>query len=523
MNRLFLRFLLMMMLAFLAGLMAVLFLTNQYTQSRWQTFSSQLLRGVLPSEAWPLTLDEQKTALLLRQGASVEQMASLSITPAQQQQLQSGQTLIDDQDRILYRLSEEGVLIVPLEESEDQLIQRLILPLFQLSSTSLAYQGQSSDQGKQPGSDKVTPLLEAIPLSTLSEEHRQRVLSGLVAYQEQASLLTFWWRVPDTQTVLQLGPIEAPLTERDNWLARGLAFLLFLLVFALCLWWWLRPLRRELNHLSQVVASFGQGNLEARVKPGRFAAIRNIANVFNQMAGQTQSSLRSQKELTYGVSHELRTPITRLNFMLEMAASADQQTDREKQFSAMRSSLGELEAMVSELLDYARMESASPALNYRQVQIADWLESILADHQLDCRDEVQMQLVTPEHEQSSPVSIDPLYLERALSNLLRNAIRHAQQVVRVSYVCSDNELTICVEDDGPGIPVDDRERVLTPFTRLDSHRNKNSGGHGLGLAIVSKIMTWHQGQVMIGVSEWGGAAVTLRCPISPHFDLDPSQ
>ncbi|MFG1490015.1 ATP-binding protein, partial [Oceanospirillum sp. HFRX-1_2] len=501
MNRLFLRFLLMIMLVFSLGLMVVVYLSDLYAQSRWQAFSAQVFDHMLPNDAESsLTADyEDLSQALLQQGGRIDKVGTSALDATIYQQLISEKTLIY-QDRILHLLSEDLLLTLPLEESEAQLIQRLMRPLFLIAYQRIKASGAVLKTGLSADADAGETLFGKLSLASIKEPFRTQVEQGLVAFEEQQGSLTLWWQPPDTQQVLQLGPLKAPLTEQDNWLARAGAVLLFIGGLALCLWWLMKPLRRELNHLAQVVASFGQGDLDARISSGRFAAIRQIANVFNQMAEQTQSSIRAQKELTYGVSHELRTPITRLNFMLEMAASAESRNDREQHYAAMRASLGELESMVGELLDYARMEGASPQLNYREVNPVRWLQGLLADHRLDWGEGIALEWGGAIRHDKRSVHFDPFYGERALSNVLRNAGRYARSIIRVSCSFDENWLLIRVEDDGPGIPPESRDRVFEPFTRLDTHRSKRHGGHGLGLAIVRKIMSWHRGDVTIGDS-----------------------
>jgi signal transduction histidine kinase len=110
------------------------------------------------------------------------------------------------------------------------------------------------------------------------------------------------------------------------------------------------------------------------------------------------------------------------------------------------------------------------------------------------------------------VLADGHYLERAIQNLITNALRYAQTKVRVTVtIVKDIEIT--VEDDGDGVPAADRQRIWQPFSRLESSRNKAGGGFGLGLAIVAKILEWHQGIAYVTESSLGGASFHLRWPL----------
>ncbi len=107
---------------------------------------------------------------------------------------------------------------------------------------------------------------------------------------------------------------------------------------------------------------------------------------------------------------------------------------------------------------------------------------------------------------------EPQYLRRALSNLITNAMRHAESQVRVSFAIDGETARLEVDDDGPGVPEADWEKVFTPFLRLDDSRTRASGGHGLGLSIVRRIVYWHGGRSQVGHSALGGARFSLVWP-----------
>jgi two-component system, OmpR family, sensor kinase ParS len=100
-------------------------------------------------------------------------------------------------------------------------------------------------------------------------------------------------------------------------------------------------------------------------------------------------------------------------------------------------------------------------------------------------------------------------MARAVINLLRNAIRYAEQRVEVSLVRQGDGYEVRVNDDGPGVPIDGREKVFEPFSRLDASRDRRTGGFGLGLALVRRVSQSHGGHVEVGDSEWGGASFRM--------------
>ncbi|HVE17532.1 MAG TPA: ATP-binding protein, partial [Ilumatobacteraceae bacterium] len=113
---------------------------------------------------------------------------------------------------------------------------------------------------------------------------------------------------------------------------------------------------------------------------------------------------------------------------------------------------------------------------------------------------------------STPAALDERLISRAVRNLMANACRHAEHDVRVEVASSDHEAWIHVDDDGPGVAAEDRDLILRRFGRLDKARNSDSGGAGLGLAIVSSVARAHGGNVVVGDSPLGGARISITLP-----------
>ena len=107
---------------------------------------------------------------------------------------------------------------------------------------------------------------------------------------------------------------------------------------------------------------------------------------------------------------------------------------------------------------------------------------------------------------------EPRFMARAVTNLVRNAAKHASRRVRVGYDTTGQDCRIHVDDDGPGIAAADRERIFEPFVRLDTSRSRDTGGYGLGLAIVRRVAAWHGGGVSVESSVLGGARFTISWP-----------
>jgi signal transduction histidine kinase len=236
---------------------------------------------------------------------------------------------------------------------------------------------------------------------------------------------------------------------------------------------------------------------------------------FNDMAGRIQRLIRSHKELSHAVSHELRTPIARIRFAMEMTRELPDSDKRENYFEAMNENIEELDGLVDELLTYARFDREEPKLDFEPTQIEGLTREVVARFEM-----TETNLVFNVVASSSVPIIadcDQDGVARVLDNLLRNAIRYAKKEVVVTVKESNGVVNIAVADDGPGVPQANWESLFDPFVRLDKSRDRNSGGIGLGLAIVRRYMEWHNGSVTIADADLGGAKFTLSWPLK-HND-----
>jgi two-component system sensor histidine kinase RstB len=271
------------------------------------------------------------------------------------------------------------------------------------------------------------------------------------------------------------------------------------------------PVVRRLQRLERAAQALGAGDLSVRV-PVREAladdAIGALTLRFNAMADQVQGLLEDQKRLVQAVAHEIRTPIARLRFGAEMLDVSEDPQDRERRREELEADLEELEAMVQELLVYSRYETGRVPLTLQSIPIRASVERLVAKLP-EGGPPVE---IAPDEGAPDELLADARAFNRALRNLLANAARHGQERVRVRWSWDDGALVLAVEDDGPGIPGAERERVFQPFARLDEARDRGSGGVGLGLAIVRRILLAHGGSVRVETSELGGARFVTRWP-----------
>ena len=173
----------------------------------------------------------------------------------------------------------------------------------------------------------------------------------------------------------------------------------------------------------------------------------------------------------------------------------------------MSADVRELQQLVDEILDYARLETGQLPLQLQHIDLNELINNV--QEKLAPLPGAAISLYLPPH---ATLYADAHYLERALQNLLVNAKKYARQQIRLTLRSQQQYWQITVEDDGPGIPAPLRQDVIKPFFRVEASRNKQAGGFGLGLAIVHRVVQWHQGSLSIGDSSLGGASFSLRLP-----------
>ncbi len=270
-----------------------------------------------------------------------------------------------------------------------------------------------------------------------------------------------------------------------------------------------RPLRR----MAAVAARVDAGDLAPRIHPDeRDREIRVLADAFNHMLDRLTEAFASQRAFVADASHELRTPLTVVRGQLEVLAAQEHPSEQEvrRVERLVQAEIARIGRLVDDLLLLARAEQGQ-FLRIEPIDVREFVEeiwhatSLLADRRFEL-----------ESVAAGTLRADPDRLAQALRNLLSNAIAHTASergliVLRVVAV-PEQRIRFVVEDDGPGIPEDQRERVFDRFHRTDSARDRASGGTGLGLAIVQAIATAHGGRVEAGRARTGGARMELELP-----------
>lgn len=316
--------------------------------------------------------------------------------------------------------------------------------------------------------------------------------------------------IPNQPTqVLVLGPVPM-----FNWMPLQLSagitlfslFLLSLGVYGLIL-----PLERKIRQVRYALNRMKSGDLSLRVPIEGSDEMANLASSYNNMSDHIQRLIEAQRELMRAVSHELRTPVARIRFGTEMLAEEDDYNHRMHQVDMIDKDIEALNTLIDEIMTYAKLEQGTPSLDFDEITLFDVLDQVAVETEA-LKTQKEIELVAPPL--YVKVDAERRYLHRVVQNLVGNAVRYCDNKVRITGgIHSDGMAFVCVEDDGAGIPEQDRKRVFEAFARLDDSRTRASGGYGLGLSIVSRIAYWFGGEIKVDESPTlGGARFIMTWP-----------
>ena len=346
--------------------------------------------------------------------------------------------------------------------------------------------------------DLELDVLDAADISSaMPAEAGARELEG------EDGKIYYLWNSQALHGALRLGPFEPP---RESAIVRFLPVLFYasiLLIVGL----WLRPLLRDLRILTEASRKFATDYREPLDTASRTTQLTSLATNLDDMSAKVSQLIQSQKEMTAALSHEIRTPLARVRFA---AAVLEGEVDEHLrgQLRAVNADVQQIDDLISDMLDYARLDHPGLRMNCQVIPLAPWLRQVIAL----CPPHEKV-VSTVQQDGIETAWMEPRLMELALSNLLANALRYARQRVMIMVMREQDVYRLVVEDDGEGIPEVDRTAIFRAFTRLDDSRNRDTGGFGLGLAIVARIAALHRGRVVAETSaNLGGAKLALEWP-----------
>ena len=344
---------------------------------------------------------------------------------------------------------------------------------------------------------------------------RLRADQSVILYRDSASVrgttISIINPMPNQPgSVLVMGPVPM-----FNWmpfkLAAGIT-LLSMFLLSLGVYGLIVPIQRKLRLVNDALNVMKTGDMSIRVPVEGHDEMASLATSYNNMSDHIQRLIEAQRELMRAVSHELRTPVARIRFAMEMLADEDEYEYRMQQVEMIDKDIEALNTLIDEIMTYAKLEQGTPSLDFEKIVLVDLLEQVAIETEaLKTQKDIRLNPLSSDIR----VNAERRYLHRVVQNLVGNAIRYCDnQVVMSGGINVETGMAyVCVEDDGPGIPEEDRQRVFEAFARLDDSRTRASGGYGLGLSIVSRIAYWFGGTITVDESpDLGGARFTMSWP-----------
>nr|WP_269091508.1 sensor histidine kinase BfmS [Acinetobacter sp. SM34] len=395
--------------------------------------------------------------------------------------------------------------------------QMKALPIFILDYL-VYYPGQEKEYLAKIQANFSYPIaIEKVQNLPLDSEQigRLRLDHSIILYRDNASVrgttISIVSPMPSSPSeVLVLGPV--PLF---NWmpfqLAAGIT-LLSLFVLSLGVYGLLVPMQRRLREVNYALHRMKSGDMTLRLPVDGTDEMASLATNYNSMSDHIQRLIEAQRELMRAVSHELRTPVARIRFGMEMLAEEEDYDYRLQQVEMIDKDIEALNTLIDEIMTYAKLEQGTPSLDFEKIILFEVLDQVVIETEA-LKTQKEIELKAP------PITIvvdaERRYLHRVVQNLVGNAVRYCDHKVIVSGGINDEGLAyVQVEDDGAGVPEEERQRIFEAFARLDDSRTRASGGYGLGLSIVSRIAYWFGGKIEVDQSPvLGGARFTMCWPV----------
>ncbi len=400
---------------------------------------------------------------------------------------------------------------------EHEMARRVMTTYRSLVLARPEQRGNLIDEARMPG-DIALSLSDAAPVFNLplaSPELQRHMQSHTLIVPLPQSLRPRQILVHSTEDLarvavsLQLPEgqwLVAELSLRPVWPWHSNAFLatfgIMSAVAALLTLWAVRRLVEPVATLADAAEALGRDVNAPPLPETGPAELATAAAAFNTMAARIRRFVEDRTFLLTAIGHDLRTPITRLRLRAEFMEDDDQRT-------RMLSDLDELETMVSATLAFGRDATTSePAV---PVDLAALVNTVLAEAG-EARPDLPPEALGYGGPDRFTITTRPVALKRALTNLVTNALNYAGTARVTLMPPQDNQVVLHVDDDGPGIPPEDLDRVFLPFQRLEPSRNRETGGMGLGLPITRNIARAHGGDVTLQNRPAGGLRATLILP-----------
>lgn len=315
---------------------------------------------------------------------------------------------------------------------------------------------------------------------------------------------------PDRLVVVSRSLEDATGSTRLVGTLLAIAVPLLLLVVAVTTWFVVGRALRPMDRIRRQVDAISGSELDRRVAvPAARDEVGHLAITMNRMLSRLQQAQERQRRFVSDASHELRSPIAAIRQFAETAHAHPDASDLPGMFEATLAESLRAQGLIDNLLFLARSDEGGLTFESKPVDLDD-----LAFEEATHLRTMSGLMVDTSMLSAGRVLGNPAYLRQLVRNLTDNAARHARSVVAIEVRERGEIVELVVSDDGPGVPRADRERIFERFVRLDSARDRETGGSGLGLSIVRDIATAHRGRVTVAESPGGGARFVVSLPLA---------
>ncbi len=306
----------------------------------------------------------------------------------------------------------------------------------------------------------------------------------------------------DVRVQLDNGVLQISLPQRRMFSSSSYIVILWMIGSSIILLtiatMFLRNQVRPIRRLAVAAERFGRGlDVPSSFKPEGAREIRQAAQAFLDMHERVKRQITQRASMLAGVSHDLRTPLTRMRLQVAMLPEGP---DAE----ALKGDIADMERMINAYLDFAKGEDGEAP---QRTDLRSILDRVVTGMKRQGAD-IQLQM-----DSDISLMLRPLAFERGLTNIVTNAKKYAPHIwVSARVIDEGAHVEILVDDDGPGVPEDQREEVFKPFVRVDASRNAATGGVGLGLPIAREMVHAHGGKIWLEQSPQGGVRAVIQLP-----------
>lgn len=359
---------------------------------------------------------------------------------------------------------------------------------------------------------QIPLTLTSINNNNISPIARNNLIDNDVVYDiptDEKPITTVYFKIPGSDKIITVGPLNYPyfslrLSEIQIYFVITITLLT---VFAVAVLTWL--FSRNSTKIYRLTQEYSQGHFNYDVHLNRISTLRGVYENVVAMGNKINVLMQSQQNMARFVAHEVRTPLYTIQLALDSLKKLKAQSGEEQEhIESIEEDIQELNRLIHTFLLYSQSTTHELRVNKELLNLRQWLENLLKTYQSY---EVNV-LFNYQQSDNELLFFDPKLLYHAVTNLISNALKHAHKEILTSLEYQNKSVVICIEDDGPGVPECDREKIAEPFTTLNA--SDTTGKHiGLGLSITKSIVSLHGGILAINDAKTlKGASFSLILP-----------